>query len=187
MPEQQSEKRDMHFRGVCLFPLCAFPSVSVQFFFLTVMSNVHNLFPAAMFCAIMVSDPICPPSNLIHKVGAIYRYVLCALFQPCFLSTPGLAALVILWGHADNTFRQIRNPFIFYDQLHFFITKEHCPLIPLKAGKDCLHVSIAYKCLRVVTLNSKLSVHSDSCEKGRVTDGKTCISKPLKGFQHQHS
>lgn len=99
---------------------------------------------------------------LCNILALFFHLLLFALAFGCFLlkDTDNTC-----WQHRTPIFLQFLQPAVVS-----YRKKPPCPR---------LH---SWKRPCVVTLKAELWASSDSCEKGAAADGKTCISKPLRGF-----
>lgn len=189
MSEQQSEKGDVHLRGVCISTIC----ISISFRlcllpFSEVMSTPSSLqlhFAQSWF----LTQFVLLPTSSCFVPHDILLCSLCSILACLFFIYSLYCCSSVILRFCSRTCRQHiltkQKPLQFlWPTALFYYKKKHRPLIPLKAGADCLPVSIAYKCLCVVTLRPELGVRFDSCEKGAASDGKTCISRSLKAPTH---
>lgn len=136
---------------VCLFPLSAFSSVSLCFFFLSVMSNVHAFLPAVTFCtqSWLLTWFVLLPNLSGFVPNDLFLCPLCSALSHCFIFT---AVLVLLQVFSDcnnalcsRTRRQHiltelkpHFTFTFYNPLHFFHYKKHlCYSQSLNPSQGC--------------------------------------------------
>lgn len=143
---------------------------------LPVMSNIHAFLPAATFlqlCFLTQFVLLATLPDLVSflkkKIFPVMQYLSLIFFLFLF----ALAFGCFLLKDTDNTCWQHRTP--------IFLQFLQPAVVSYRKKPPCPRLH-SWKRPCVVTLKAELWASSDSCEKGAAADGKTCISKPLRGF-----
>lgn len=176
--EQRSEQADMHLFVRCVFISTSSVSIHVSFFLSVSLWWVTST-PSSLrlhFCS-HVSWPnlfFLQPCLIWYlflkkKIFPVMQYLSLIFFLLLF----ALAFGCFLLKDTDNTCWQHRTP--------IFLQFLQPAVVSYRKKPPCPRLH-SWKRPCVVTLKAELWASSDSCEKGAAADGKTCISKPLRGF-----